>query len=119
MPSADATNTEPGRGAPCRSCGATLKRTVVDLGMSPLCESYLAADELNRMEPFNLLHVMVADDLRGVGPQHLEGVDAVVHLAALSNDPLSNLDPELTYEITPVTEPASVSKRQAGADRTY
>ncbi len=29
----------------------------------------------------------------------LEGFDAVIHLAALSNDPLGNLDPELTYEI--------------------
>src|SRR5690606_40611626 len=28
-----------------------------------------------------------------------EGVDAVVHLAALSNDPLCNLDPDLTYDI--------------------
>ena len=29
----------------------------------------------------------------------LEGFDAVVHLAALSNDPLGNLDPDLTYDI--------------------
>jgi hypothetical protein len=32
---------------------------VVDLGMSPLCESYLTADELDRMEPFYPLHVYV------------------------------------------------------------
>jgi hypothetical protein len=31
----------------------------VDLGMSPLCESYLAADQLNRMEAFYPLHVWV------------------------------------------------------------
>lgn len=39
------------------------------------------------------------DDLRDVGPEALAGVDAVVHLAALSNDPLSELDAELTHEI--------------------
>jgi nucleoside-diphosphate-sugar epimerase len=38
-------------------------------------------------------------DLRDVGPEHLEGVEAVVHLAALCNDPLGDLSPPLTDEI--------------------
>ncbi|WP_181789807.1 NAD-dependent epimerase/dehydratase family protein [Streptomyces phytophilus] len=38
-------------------------------------------------------------DLRDVTAAHLAGVDAVVHLAALSNDPLGSLAPELTYDI--------------------
>ena len=38
-------------------------------------------------------------DLRDVEPGDLAGVDAVIHLAALSNDPLGDLDPELTYAI--------------------
>jgi nucleoside-diphosphate-sugar epimerase len=38
-------------------------------------------------------------DLRDVEQSDLEGFDAVVHLAALSNDPLGNVDPELTYVI--------------------
>jgi nucleoside-diphosphate-sugar epimerase len=38
-------------------------------------------------------------DLRDVGPKDLEGFDAVVHLGALSNDPLGDLNPELTYDI--------------------
>jgi nucleoside-diphosphate-sugar epimerase len=38
-------------------------------------------------------------DLRDAQVEHLMGFDAVLHLAALSNDPLSNLDPRLTYEI--------------------
>lgn len=38
-------------------------------------------------------------DVRDVTPEHLAGYDAVVHLAALSNDPIGDLDPELTYEI--------------------
>jgi nucleoside-diphosphate-sugar epimerase len=38
-------------------------------------------------------------DLRDVQASDLEGFDAVVHLAGLSNDPLSDLNPELTYDI--------------------
>jgi nucleoside-diphosphate-sugar epimerase len=38
-------------------------------------------------------------DLRDVQREHVEGFDAVIHLAALSNDPLGNLNPELTYDI--------------------
>ena len=38
-------------------------------------------------------------DLRDIEPGDLDGVDAVIHLAALSNDPLGDLDPELTYAI--------------------
>jgi nucleoside-diphosphate-sugar epimerase len=41
----------------------------------------------------------LALDVRDVRSEHLEGFDAVVHLAALSNDPLGDLRPELTYEI--------------------
>ena len=45
--------------ARCRFCGAVLRHTFVDLGKSPLCESYLDRDQLNRMEPFYPLHVFV------------------------------------------------------------
>jgi len=38
-------------------------------------------------------------DLRDVTAEMLAGFDAVLHLAALSNDPLGNLDAELTYDI--------------------
>lgn len=38
-------------------------------------------------------------DLRDVTAEHVSGVDAVIHLAALSNDPLGSLAPELTYDI--------------------
>jgi len=38
-------------------------------------------------------------DVRDVSPKDLEGFDAVIHLAALSNDPLSDLNPDMTYEI--------------------
>lgn len=38
-------------------------------------------------------------DIRDVVADDLEGVDAIIHLAGLSNDPLGDLDPELTYDI--------------------
>lgn len=45
--------------ASCRFCGTPLSSTFVDLGMSPLCESFLGADQVNTMEPFYPLHVFV------------------------------------------------------------
>ena len=38
-------------------------------------------------------------DLRDARPEHVTGYDAIIHLAALSNDPLGDLAPDLTYEI--------------------
>src|ERR1043165_5322676 len=38
-------------------------------------------------------------DVRDVDITNLAGFDAVIHLAALSNDPLSNLNPQVTYDI--------------------
>src|SRR2546427_12577230 len=37
-------------------------------------------------------------DSRDVAPSHLEGCDAVIHLAALGNDPLGGVEPTLTCE---------------------
>ena len=43
----------------CRSCGAALTHTFIDLGMSPLANSYIRGDQLNRAESFYPLHVRV------------------------------------------------------------
>ena len=43
----------------CRSCGATLRHTFVNLGMSPLANSYVKAEQLNETEPFYPLHAYV------------------------------------------------------------
>ena len=48
--------------AACRLCGAELTRTFVDLGMSPPCESYLRADQLDDAEPFYPLHVRICEN---------------------------------------------------------
>jgi nucleoside-diphosphate-sugar epimerase len=57
-------------------------------------------------------------DIRDVGSADLAGIDAVVHLAALSNDPLGDLDAALTDDIN---HRASVNlaraARDAGASR--
>jgi SAM-dependent methyltransferase len=47
--------------APCRFCGALLRTTMVDLGMSPLCETFLLPEELNAPETFFPLHVRVCE----------------------------------------------------------
>jgi nucleoside-diphosphate-sugar epimerase len=41
-------------------------------------------------------------DIRDASSRDLEGIDAIIHLAGLSNDPLSDLNPQLTYEINHV-----------------
>src|SRR6516225_1540843 len=45
----------------CRLCGAKLTRTFVDLGMSPLCESYVPEARLDDPEVFYPLHVRLCD----------------------------------------------------------
>jgi hypothetical protein len=60
----------------CRFCGGSLAE-FVDLGMSPLCESYLAKDPLNSMEPFYPLAASVCRDCllvqlqEYVAPEHI------------------------------------------------
>jgi nucleoside-diphosphate-sugar epimerase len=57
-------------------------------------------------------------DVRDIEAADLQGFDAVLHLAGLSNDPLGNLNPDLTYEINhrASVRLAELSK-QAGIER--
>ena len=52
---------EPISDAVCMSCEAPLRSLFVDLGMSPLCESYVSRENLNRVEAFYPLRVHVCD----------------------------------------------------------
>jgi nucleoside-diphosphate-sugar epimerase len=61
----------------------------LDTGLYDECDFAAPPDEVREMRT----------DLRDVTPSHLTGFDAVIHLAALSNDPLGDLDPSLTYDI--------------------
>jgi nucleoside-diphosphate-sugar epimerase len=60
----------------------------------------------------------VCKDIRNVVEDDLAGFDAVVHLAALSNDPLSNLDRDLTYDINhKASVHLAVLAKRAGVER--
>jgi SAM-dependent methyltransferase len=45
----------------CRFCGAGVQRTFIDLGLSPLCETYPSAADLNHGEVYYPLHVYVCE----------------------------------------------------------
>jgi len=70
----------------CRLCRAELSRTFVDLGMSPPCESYLAAHELDQGEMFYPLHVRICDQCLLVQlPAYLSADDIFRHYAYFSS----------------------------------
>ena len=46
----------------CRLCHAPLTTSFIDIGMSPLCESFLTAEQLDEMEPYFPLHALVCGD---------------------------------------------------------
>jgi hypothetical protein len=64
-------------GGRCRLCGSGLEHSFVDLGMSPLCESFLAPEQLDSMEPHFPLHAFVCQECslvqlkEYVGPEHI------------------------------------------------
>ena len=73
-------------GPRCRLCAAELTHTFVDLGMSPPCESYLTAEELDRGETFYPLHVRVcAECLLVQLPAYIAAEDIFSHYAYFSS----------------------------------
>lgn len=57
-------------------------------------------------------------DVRDAPAEAFDGVDAVVHLAAISNDPLGDLNPECTYDINHrATIAVAEQAKAAGATR--
>ncbi len=65
---------------------------VVGLDSELFGEDCLLGDSVPQIPEFKM-------DVRDVDSRDLEGFDAVIHLANLSNDPLGSLNPSLTYEI--------------------
>lgn len=61
----------------------------LDTGLYNECDFLAPPDEVPNIDV----------DMRDVTPEHLKGIDAVMHLAALSNDPLGDLDSQVTYDI--------------------
>ena len=73
-------------GHSCRLCGAELTRTFVDLGMSPLCESYVPADRLDEAEVFYPLRVRLCEECLLVQlPAYVSGKDIFSHYAYFSS----------------------------------
>jgi nucleoside-diphosphate-sugar epimerase len=62
----------------------------LDTGLYNECDFAAPPDEVPTLQ---------IRDFRDVKAEHLAGLDAVLHLAALSNDPLGDLNPDLTYDI--------------------
>ena len=58
-------------------------------------------------------------DVRDLEPADLEGVDAVCHLAALSNDPLGDIDAALTHEINHVSSVRLAEQAKAAGVRRF
>ena len=78
--------------------GVVMTRMLAEAGHDVVgldCDLYRGCDfgELPQGVP------TLAKDLRDVVPDDLGGIDAVIHLAALSNDPVGNLNAECTYDI--------------------
>jgi hypothetical protein len=72
--------------SPCRLCGKPLTHTFVDLGMSPLCESYIPADQLDLPEVFYPLHVRVCSSCLLVQlPAYVPGEEIFSHYAYFSS----------------------------------
>ncbi|MFL6714319.1 MAG: NAD-dependent epimerase/dehydratase family protein, partial [Sulfurifustis sp.] len=64
-----------------------------DMGYFAHCLSGVAAFPERRLD------AQIIGDVRTIGPELLEGVDAIVHLAAISNDPMGNAFEALTAEV--------------------
>lgn len=61
----------------CRFCGAALERTFIDLGMSPLCETYPSVSDLNRGEVYYPLHVYVCGQCYLVQLEEYESAEKI------------------------------------------
>src|SRR5687767_5445212 len=79
-------NAESHRSVSCRLCGAGLRHTFTDLGMSPPCEAFVPADKLASAEAFYPLHVFVCDQCLLVQlPEHVSPQEIFTEYAYFSS----------------------------------
>lgn len=99
--------------------GSVLAPILVDAGHDVVgLDTGFFSDELAYEEPRRSLSCLVRKDMRQVEVGDLEGIDAVAHLAELSNDPLGELNPQLTYAINYEASSAFADMcRRAGVKR--
>ncbi len=80
----------------------------LDTGLYDGCDFAAPPDDVPTMKT----------DIRDVRAEQLDGFDAVIHLAALSNDPLGDLDASLTYAINlEASVRLATAAREAGVER--
>ena len=80
----------------------------LDTGYYVGCDLYPLKDEVPTIKR----------DVRDVTPQDVEGFEAIIHLAALSNDPLGHVNPDLTRDINQeATIRIAQLAKAAGAER--
>ncbi len=93
--------------------GAVLAPTLVQTGytVTGLDTGLYTDDAFVPLSPFAPQHTLTKDT-RHVTPDDLAGIDAIVHLAELSNDPLSELNPALTeaVNVSGTTHLATIAK---------
>ena len=71
---------------PCRLCGTDLKHTFVDLGMSPPCENFLTGEQVDQMEAYFPLHVLVCEECFLVQlPEHVSPEEIFTEYAYFSS----------------------------------
>ncbi len=80
--------------------GSVLTRALLEKGHSVIAvDRYFFGEEVLQSALASGRLTIVKDDIRDLTPAAFEGVDAVMDLAALSNDPAGDLDPDMTYGI--------------------
>ncbi|CCH49311.1 NAD-dependent epimerase/dehydratase family protein [Pseudodesulfovibrio piezophilus] len=99
--------------------GTVLTPILSDLGYTVHGLDTEFYDETCQLYPFaSGVDKQVRKDVRDVEPADFEGVDAVIHLASLSNDPLGEFDPSITEAINyTATMRVADCARTAGASR--
>jgi nucleoside-diphosphate-sugar epimerase len=99
--------------------GSVLCELLLDRGheVRALDRMFFGAQTLDHLDGRSGFSV-IKDDIRYVGPEPFEGVDVVMHLAGISNDPACDLDPRITQEVN-VDGTVHVAKRahEAGVSR--
>jgi nucleoside-diphosphate-sugar epimerase len=97
--------------------GSVLVRRLLDRGhhVRLLDRLYWGHGPVNDvLDQVDLLHA----DIREVQPEWFDGIDGVVHLAGLSNDPTANFDPEANWQMNAkATEELGIAARKAGVRR--
>ena len=80
--------------------GSVLVEHLLNEGYKVIClDRFFFGDEYLKKLAIKQNLTLIKDDIRWFNPQVLEGVDVVLDLAAISNDPAGELNPSKTYDI--------------------